>query len=76
MPDIAVLYEHPQWFRPLFAALDRRGTDFSAIRSDGFAFDPGRATVLASFVFNRIAMSGFLRSPEHPIFHATAALAR
>jgi hypothetical protein len=21
--DLAILYEHPQWFEPLFAALDR-----------------------------------------------------
>ena len=24
-PDLAILYEHPTWFEPLFAALDRRG---------------------------------------------------
>jgi hypothetical protein len=23
---IGIYYEHPWWFRPLFAALDRRGT--------------------------------------------------
>ena len=28
MPDLAVLYEHPEWFAPLFAALDRRGIDY------------------------------------------------
>ncbi|WP_271300037.1 ATP-grasp domain-containing protein [Sphingomonas sp. CV7422] len=76
MPDLAILYEHPQWFAPLFAALDARGIDYTAIHADGFAFDPAAAAPPAPLVFNRIAMSSFLRAPEHPIFHAAAALAQ
>ena len=29
---IAIYYEHPDWFRPLFAELDRRGRPTSARR--------------------------------------------
>ncbi|EZP55848.1 ATP-grasp domain-containing protein [Sphingomonas sp. RIT328] len=76
MPDLAILYEHPQWFAPLFAALDARGVNYTAIHADGFAFDPAAAAPPAPLVFNRIAMSSFLRAPEHPIFHAAAALAQ
>ncbi len=75
MTDLAILYEHPQWFRPLFAALDRAGIAYDAIHADGFAFDPAGLHPPAPVVFNRIAMSSFLRAPEHPIFHAGAALA-
>ncbi|SFR83730.1 ATP-grasp domain-containing protein [Sphingomonas jatrophae] len=75
MIDLAILYEHPAWFAPLFAALDRRGVAYRAIHADGFAFDPAESAPPARVVFNRIAMSSFLRSPEHPIFHAAAALA-
>ena len=75
MTDLAILYEHPQWFRPLFAALDRAGIAYDAIHADGFAFDPAGLHPPAPVVFNRIAMSSFLRAPEHPIFHAAAALA-
>ena len=75
MTDLAILYEHPKWFEPLFAALDRRGIDYRAIPADGFWFDPSDRTAPAPVVFNRIAMSSFLRSPEHPIFQASAALA-
>jgi glutathione synthase/RimK-type ligase-like ATP-grasp enzyme len=74
MTDLTLLYEHPQWFRPLFAALDRRGISYDAVHADGFAFDPAGPPP-SPLVFNRIAMSSFLRSPDHPIFHATAALA-
>ncbi|MEG3123401.1 ATP-grasp domain-containing protein [Sphingomonas sp. GB1N7] len=73
MTDLALLYEHPAWFTPLFAALDRRGIDYTALRPDGY-FDPADRTPPARIVFNRIAMSSFLRSDEHPIFHAIALL--
>lgn len=75
MTDLAILYEHPSWFAPLFAALDARGIGYRAIHADGLALDPAEAAAPARVVFNRIAMSSFLRAPEHPIFHAAAALA-
>ncbi len=76
MTDLAILYEHPQWFAPLFAALDRRGVDHRAIHADGLIIDPAATEPPARVIFNRIAMSSFLRAPEHPIFFASAALAQ
>jgi glutathione synthase/RimK-type ligase-like ATP-grasp enzyme len=73
MTDLALLYEHPAWFTPLFAALDRRGVDYVALKPDGH-FDPADRSPPARVVFNRIAMSSFLRSDEHPIFHSIALL--
>jgi glutathione synthase/RimK-type ligase-like ATP-grasp enzyme len=73
MSDLAILYEHPAWFVPLFAALERRGISYTAMRPDGH-FDPADTSRPAPVVFNRIAMSSFLRSGEHPIFHAMALL--
>lgn len=74
MTDLAILYEHPAWFVPLFAALDRRGIDYAAIQT-GAAFDPAERSPPAKLVFNRIAMSAFLRDAEHPIYWANALLA-
>ena len=76
MTDLAILYEHPQWFAPLFAALDRRGVDYRAIHADGLVVDPAASEPPARVVFNRVAMSSFLRAPEHPILFAAAALAQ
>lgn len=73
MTDLAILFEHPEWFRPLFAALDARGIDYRAFGPDG-AWDPADPTPPAPVVFNRIAMSSFLRAGEHPIFHSVALL--
>jgi len=71
--DLAILYEHPQWFAPLFAALDRRGVSYTSFGPDGH-WNPADATIPAPVVLNRIAMSSFLRADEHPIFHTMALL--
>lgn len=72
--DLAILYEHPQWFEPLFAALARRGVGFEKIELDSHSFDPVAGEPPAPVVLSRVAMSGFLREPEHPIFYAEALL--
>src|SRR3954451_8717432 len=72
--QLGVLYEHPQWFQPLFAALERRGLPYLAIQLSGHRFDPGTRGVPAPLVLSRVAQSSFLREPEHPIFYAEALL--
>lgn len=72
--QLAVLYEHPQWFQPLFAALERRGLPFVPIQLSGHRFDPASHEVPAPLVLSRVAQSSFLREPEHPIFYAAALL--
>ncbi len=74
-PDLAIIYEHPEWFRPLFAALDRAGIGYEAITAAGHTFDPAANEAPAPLIFNRIAMSSFLRQSEHPIFYAQALFA-
>jgi hypothetical protein len=74
MTDLAVLYEHPVWLKPLFAALDRRGVDWRPIAIQDHVFDPGDARPPARVVFNRLAMSSILRQQEHGLFHCLAAL--
>ncbi|MGZ8997375.1 MAG: ATP-grasp domain-containing protein, partial [Allosphingosinicella sp.] len=74
-PDLAILYEHPDWFRPLFAALDRRGVAYEPIRLTDHDFDPGARDIPAPVVLSRVAMSGFLRDAEHGIYYAQSLLA-
>jgi len=75
MTDLAILYEHPAWFAPLFAALDSRGIAYKAFGPDGH-WDPADNAPPAPVVLNRIAMSSFLRADEHPIFYTMALLDR
>ena len=72
--QLAVLYEHPQWFQPLFAALEHREMPYTAIQLSGHRFDPASREVPAPLVLSRVAQSSFLREPEHPIFYAEALL--
>lgn len=74
-PDLAILYEHPAWFAPLFAALDRRDISYEAILLTDHSFDPASSEVPAPVVLSRVAMSSFLRQADHPIFYAEALLA-
>jgi len=73
--DLATLYEHPEWFKPLFAALNRRGITYEAIRLTDNYFDPADRDIPAPVVLSRVAMSGFMREPEHGIFYAQSLLA-
>ena len=74
LPDIVVLYEHPKWFEPLFAALARRSVDYESRTPEG-GFDPADLRAPAPVMFNRIAMSSFLRDAEQPIFWTQSLLA-
>jgi glutathione synthase/RimK-type ligase-like ATP-grasp enzyme len=72
--QLGILYEHPLWFQPLFAALDRRAMPYLPLNLDGHRFDPGSRGVPAPLILSRVAQSSFLREPEHPIFYAEALL--
>ncbi|HEX4181760.1 MAG TPA: alpha-L-glutamate ligase [Caulobacteraceae bacterium] len=75
MADLAVYYEHPAWFEPLFRLLDRQGVDWAPLPIQDHVFDPGLLEAPAPVVFNRLAMSSFLRQDQHAIFYSQAALA-
>jgi biotin carboxylase len=75
MPDLAVYYEHPAWFEALFRVLDRRGIAYAKIAIQDHIFDPAELSVPAPVVFNRLAMSSFLRQTEHATFYSQALLA-
>ena len=74
-PSLAIVYEHPEWFKPLFAALDRRGVAYKAIEFQDHGFDIAEKEAPAPLVFSRLAMSSFLRQDEHPIFYAQSLYA-
>jgi hypothetical protein len=74
-PSLAIIYEHPEWFKPLFATLERRGVPYRAIRFQDHYFDLAEKHAPAPVVFSRLAMSSFLRQDEHPIFYAQSLYA-
>jgi len=65
---LLIFYEHPDWFRPLFAELDRRGTPYLRVHADGHWFDPSRQPPLVSAAFNRMSPSAWRRGRGGAIF--------
>jgi hypothetical protein len=74
LADLAVFYEHPQWFEALFACLERRGVDYVKVPIQDHTFDPEDTSVPAPVILNRLAMSSFLRQDEHALFYTLAVL--
>jgi len=72
---IGVLYEHPDWFRPLFAELDRRGLPWEGIRAHEARFDPAANGSPYDLVVNRVSPSSYLRDHASAIFFAHEYLA-
>lgn len=70
---IALFHEHPDWFRPLFAELERRGTPFVRIPAGEHGYDP-EATPPYSLVFNRMSPSAYLRGAGNAIFYTQSWL--
>src|SRR5436309_13615645 len=59
-PDLIVLHEHPEWQKPLFAALQRRGVPFAPFDVTRAAFsnvEPPRARLY----FNQASPSAYIR---------------
>jgi glutathione synthase/RimK-type ligase-like ATP-grasp enzyme len=72
---IAILYEHPLWFEPLFAEFDRREVAYEKIHGGELVFDPGERQSPYSLVLNRMSPSAWTRGQSHAIFHTLQYLA-
>ena len=72
---IGILYEHPLWFRPLFAELDRRGIRYDPLHANELVFDPGERELPYALVLNRMSPSAWTRGHAQAIFHSLHFLA-
>jgi glutathione synthase/RimK-type ligase-like ATP-grasp enzyme len=59
-PDLVVLYEHPEWQKPLFAALERRGVSYAGFNIVSAAFS-NHETPAAQLYFNQASPSAYVR---------------
>lgn len=85
-PDrpLAIYFEHPDWFRPLFHELDRRAIPYTRLHADAHSYEP---VVRSSsneppmrpssnaLVFNRMSPSAYQRGCGHAIFYTLGYLA-
>jgi glutathione synthase/RimK-type ligase-like ATP-grasp enzyme len=66
---IAIFYEHPDWFRPLFAELERREVPFVQLDANAHSYDPAEEESPYSLVVNRASPSAYLRSDAESTFY-------
>jgi len=59
-PDLVVLHEHPEWQKPLFAALERRGVTYAAFDLKQAAFS-NVEPLAAKVYFNQASPSAYIR---------------
>src|SRR5690606_1939366 len=74
-PPLAVYYEHPDWFRPLFAELDARGIPYDRLHVSAHAYDPAEQASPYGLVLNRMSPSAYLRGHGSSIFYTSQYLA-
>jgi hypothetical protein len=65
---IGILYEHPLWFAPLFAELERRGVPYEPIEAARLRWDPADTERRYSLVVNRMSPSAWTRGNERAMF--------
>jgi glutathione synthase/RimK-type ligase-like ATP-grasp enzyme len=69
--DLAVLFEHPEWQKPLFHALERRGIRHAAVDLKKAAFSDTDAP-LAPLYFNQASPSAYVRGNTRAVPYALA----
>ena len=72
---LGIYYEHPDWYRPLFAELDRRFVPYDALHADDHRYDPSEAAPSHAVVFNRMSPSAHIRGRGHLMFYTLQYLA-
>src|SRR5436853_1406720 len=68
---LAIYHEHPDWFKPLFAELERRGISYERLDAASHSYDPSEDAddVPYSLVFNRASPSAYLRGHAQSTFY-------
>jgi carbamoyl-phosphate synthase L subunit-like protein len=72
---IAIYYEHPDWFRPLFQQLDERGVPWRKIHAGEHSYDVAATENEYSLLFNRMSPSAWQRGLGNMIFYTLNYLA-
>jgi glutathione synthase/RimK-type ligase-like ATP-grasp enzyme len=70
-PRLAVLYEHTEWQKPLFAALERASIDYAPVDLKGAAFSEADSPT-ADLYFNQASPSAYVRGNARAVPYVLA----
>lgn len=68
MKPFAIYHEHPDWFKPLFAELEKRGIPYERIDPAHHTYTIADTTKAYSLFFNRMSPSAYLRGGAQGVF--------
>ena len=74
MKPIAIYHEHPDWFKPLFAELDKRNLPYVHLNPAEHQFYINDTDINYSLFFNRMSPSAYLRNNQQGIFYTLGYL--
>lgn len=72
--SIAIYHEHPDWFKPLFAELEKRELPFTRYNAAEHHFDLAEKDLPYDLFFNRMSPSAYLRNNTQAIFYTSSLL--
>lgn len=72
---IGIFYEHPHWFRPLFAELERRSTPHVRVDARAHHYDTRDGIGNYGLLFNRMSPSAWTRGNPQGVFYTLSFLA-
>ena len=75
LKPFAIYHEHPDWFRPLFKELERRGLPIVRLDPRRHWFDTEASGYNFSLLFNRMSPSAYLRDGVQGTFFTLSYLA-
>lgn len=69
MSSLVVSHEHPDWFKPLFAELERRGIPYETVDPVAHTYRVDEPRPSFSVFFNRMSPSAYLRNGVQGTFY-------
>ncbi|MEI9920181.1 MAG: hypothetical protein WDO14_15510 [Bacteroidota bacterium] len=72
---VAIFYEHPVWFQPLFDELQKRRIPFIRINAAEHTYNPAEREVPFSILINRVSSSAYRRGNVQGIFQSSRYIA-
>jgi predicted ATP-grasp superfamily ATP-dependent carboligase len=69
MLPFIISHEHPDWFKPLFAELEKKGISYQTVNPTAHSFAIEEKTPQMSLFFNRMSPSAYLRNGVQGTFY-------
>src|SRR6201996_5657125 len=74
MSSLIISHEHPDWFKPLFAELEKRGISYQTVNPTAHTYRIDEPKPAFNVFFNRMSPSAYLRDGVQGTFYTQSYL--